>query len=159
VLIVGQRSFKAVADDFDRVFASEDSRSEFLAERFAGYEIFRNVANDPTWRIYQFGFEGELYYARNVVIGDVFGPGRYRDVYARAQDSAALADHLRGIGANGFMINVVREPFSVIEFDERFDDYFEPVIRTNRSVLYRLEAPRAAADQTSRTEHVDDRAV
>jgi hypothetical protein len=138
VLIVAQKSVKAAAHYLDDVFASENARNAFLANRFAGYETFRRIENDPTWRVYQFGFEGELYYARFFIVGDVFGPGRYREVYTRAQDAAALAQHFRSLGLNGFLINLERSPFNEIEFDERFGDHFELVIRTERSALYRL---------------------
>ncbi len=138
IAVVGLR----VAGDVNRfwrlVFTTPPQREAYLSDRFASYDILRAIPADAHWRIYQLGFEGEIYLSPVVLLGDWFGPARYRDVLALAHDSVALAAHLRSLGANGFLINREREPFAGVRFDGVFPRMFEEVGKTPSAELYRL---------------------
>ena len=70
--------------------------------------------------------------------GDWFGPYRYREVLALADDAAALRAHLLSLGRDSLLINRERPPFS--EFNQRFSpsDGFELLYQDERVTLYRI---------------------
>ena len=141
LLIVGAISFSHMRDYASRIPATPEMRDSFLREGLAGYEIFKSLPADSNWRLYQFGFEGELYYSQVFVVGEVFGPGRYRHVYEMASDPAALASWIGSLGLNGFVVNTSRHPFDRVKFGPTFDDHFELVAETRSARLYRIHLP------------------
>ncbi len=130
---------------WDRVLPSDDQRAAYLAKRLGGYDLMRSLGEAPVQTPYQLGFEGEVYYLGRSVRGDWFGPGRYTDTLALTQDAGALSLHLRGLGADGLLVNLAREPFASQTWDPRMPDYFELVGRSDRAVLYRLRDDVEAA--------------
>ena len=116
------------------------ARDAVLRQVLDGYEVFRTMPLDRPWRLYQFGFEGELYYAPVPVVGDWFGPHRYRQVLDRAADPAALAAWLRAEGLNGLVVNANRAPFSTVQFGSGFSDAFDLVLETPTARLYAVRA-------------------
>lgn len=130
---------------WDRVLPSDDQRAAYLAKRLGGYDLMRSFGEAPVQTPYQLGFEGEVYYLGRSVRGDWFGPGRYTDTLALTQDAGALSLHLRGLGADGLLVNLAREPFATQTWDPRMPDYFQLVGRSDRAVLYRLRDDVEAA--------------
>jgi hypothetical protein len=141
LLIFGAISFSHMRDYASRIPATPAMRDAFLRESLAGYEIFKSLPPDSDWRLYQFGFEGELYYSQVFIVGEVFGPGRYRHVYEMASDPAALASWIGSLGLNGFIVNTGRHPFDKVKFGPTFDDHFELVAETRSARLYRIRLP------------------
>jgi hypothetical protein len=120
-----------------RIAATPALRDAFLRERLAGYEIFSSLPAGTDWRLYQLGFEGELYYAPVPTVGDWFGPARYRSAFQKASDPAALASWLRSLGVNGLLVRR-RDPFEKVQSGADFHDHFELVMETRSARLYRL---------------------
>jgi hypothetical protein len=129
-----------------RVLPDEADREAYLSRHFAGYALLRSLKGPEMETLYQLGFEGELYHLGGSVRGDWFGPGRYQDVLALTEDAEALARHLRGLGAEGLLVNRVREPFSAQTWDPELSEHFNLIARSDRAVLYRLRRADSDAD-------------
>lgn len=135
-----------IAKAWGRVLPPGTDRVAFLAKRFGGFALLHSLPGPAISPLYQLGFENELYYLGDSVRGDWFGPGRYHEVLALTEDGGALARHLRGLGAEGLLVNRAREPFSTQPWDPQLLDYFELVAQSERAVLYRLQAASPDAD-------------
>jgi hypothetical protein len=107
---------------------------------FPGYELLSLIDKSTIGRIYQIGLEGELYYIGAPVIGDHFGPARYRDTVKLRSSPDELAEHLRSLGADHLLIDLLRYPngFNIDADDPLFAKYFELVRETPRAALYRI---------------------
>jgi hypothetical protein len=138
LVVVSVNAVGDAAKYWSRVSPSETSRAAFLSERFGGYDLLTSTADKTNGPIYQFGFEGELYYLGNAVRGDWFGPGRYREVIARAHDAAALAEHLKGLGADSLLLNLQRSELPDLPWDAVRSEPFELVAKSHRAALYRI---------------------
>lgn len=140
LILLGTISLSIASKDWKRVMASEQARDIYLSNRLDSYATLRSIPNDGTCRVYQFGFENEIYYSPVPIAGDCFGPGRYRTVFQiiSRQDASMLASHLRSLGLNCFLINRTRAPFKDLQFDPRFAKYFQLIRRNEFSELYRL---------------------
>jgi hypothetical protein len=141
VLLVAACSLTDVRRSAARIAPSQPLRDALLGPELAGYDLFRSLPPGTPWRLYQFGFEGELYYAPVPVVGDWFGPARYRRVFELASDPPALATWLDSLGVNGLLVNTARRPFNAVAFGPRFGEYFELVAETRTACLYRLARP------------------
>jgi hypothetical protein len=119
-----------------RKIPEESERRAFLIRKFGGYELMSSLPDRGSGTIYQLGFEDEIYLLGPDVRGDWFGPGRYRDVLSLTEDAEGLARHLAAIGADGLLINRVREPFSSQVWDPALSTHFHLVRQTDRAVLY-----------------------
>lgn len=131
-------SFNETRKYAERIAANPEQRGIFLSPKLGSYRLFKLLDGDSCWRLYQFGFEGELYYAPMYTEGDWFGRARYRHVFQTASKPEALARWLRGLGVNGFVVNIGRAPFSDIKFGAGFDEYFELVAEVGLARLYRI---------------------
>lgn len=114
------------------------SRVAWLKQHFEGYALLQSLPEGRPEAVYQLGFEGELYYLGPRARGDWFGPGRYSDVMTLSTDARALASHLEGLGADGFLINLGRKPFSDQSWDSAMEQYFELIGQTQAAALYKL---------------------
>ena len=150
LLVVARTALRDTSRAWELVFPEGPERAAYLAQRFPGYALINSLGGAPVQTLYQLGFEGELYHLEGSVRGDWFGPGRYTDVLALAQDGAALARHLRGLGADGLLVNLAREPFSTQSWDPAMEAWLEPLGRSDRAALYRLRpaAEAGAEDPT-----------
>jgi hypothetical protein len=118
--------------------ATTEARDAFLVDHLDGYRLFRTLDPASGMRLYQFGFEGELYYSPVPTVGDWFGPARYRTVSDLAEDPARLAQWLHALGANAIMINSVRSPFRDLRFGAGFAEHFELIGQSDSARLYRV---------------------
>jgi hypothetical protein len=140
VIVAGSTiAFNSARPYWDRIATDSVKREVLLEELFGSYAILRDFGGDEQlWPIYQLGFEGELYHSPVPLIGDWFGPGRYREVLRRASDGSALAEHLRDLGAGGLLVNRQRPGFSKFPQLDLDNKYFALVGRTDHADLYRL---------------------
>ena len=81
--------------------ATPAAREELLARRIPEY---RAVTHAGTGTIYVCGGEQLKYYAKGTLLGDFFGPYAYRHVLAGASDTASIAQSLRRIHAEYFLV-------------------------------------------------------
>lgn len=126
-------------EPWSNIQTTEQDRHHFLAQRLGAYEILLLAARHPEIKIYQLGFENQIYYSVNPIIGDWFGPGRYSDVLAIAGDTVALRQHLQQLGASSLLINKRCQPFSNLHFDAHFRDHFDLLAENETAVLYVLK--------------------
>ena len=138
LLLVAAWSLPEARDAAARIAPTPAQRDALLGPELDGYEMFRALPPGPAWRLYQFGFEGELYYAPVPVVGDWVGAQRYRAVFDLAADPPALAAWLESLGVNGLLVNTRRTPFAAVRFGPGFDAHFELVAETPSARLYRL---------------------
>lgn len=127
---------------WSRIHPEPKERAEYLSQKMPGYKILQTIEDKSNQVIYQFGFENEIYYlgkfSKSSVRGDHFGPGRYSDVIQRANNAYFLAQHLRSLGVNTFLINKAREPFASTHWDPAFFDHFDLLASSEKAAIYRL---------------------
>jgi hypothetical protein len=140
ILIIAYNPLKEVKHIWNyRVFVTDISKMAYLQKTFPAYEFSKFIENDSNYKLYQLGFEDSIYYLPKYTVGDWFGPGRYREVFALAQNASELADYLKNLNINALLINKNREPFRSIQFDYDFQDFFDLVMKTERGELYKLK--------------------
>ena len=110
------------------------------AEQLATPAPARAVPGFANLKLYQLGLENELYLMGEDTAGDWFGPYRYREVLALADDAGALRRHLRALGRDSLLVNRERPPFD--EFSQRasLQPGFDKVYEDRRVTLYRIAA-------------------
>jgi len=112
----------------DRVNSKELSSHQVAS----AYPEFHNL------KLYQLGFENEIYHLPRQVFGDWFGPYRYRDVLALGGDGEATARHLEKIGADSIMVNRTRKRFSNFLLNSELEPGLRKVYEDHAVVLYTL---------------------
>ena len=142
LLIIGV-SMKVVYNKSLLVFPNFPSRDAYLMQKFPGYEIMRSLDAPPEGTVYQYGFENEIYYLGNNVMGDWYGPARYNSIFRLRNNPGGLAGRLNDLGARYFLVNMQRDThyFSETIKDPGFPDHFSLVKQTSRAALYRLGRP------------------
>lgn len=140
VLLVALAFWPQSRKAWDRIAVTHAARDETLAGRLGAYQILRRLAAEPGIGLYQIGFEGQLYYAPRNTVGEHFGKYRYRNVYALANDPAALARHFCSLGLNAMLINDDPRAHRGLQFAPNMADYFELAEQTPTHRLYRLKA-------------------
>jgi hypothetical protein len=117
-----------------RIAATPEARAQFLEKEFAEYKLLDYLKNQNMGRIYQFGFEGLIYYAPKPIWGDHFGPWRYRD--RLGLPTQGLASKLR---SDGFDILLVKSDIAnTLESKKDFDLYFEKILAQQGGNVYRI---------------------
>ncbi|CRI64591.1 conserved membrane hypothetical protein [Thiocapsa sp. KS1] len=139
LLVIGFSYIDDAKLGWGRIAPIAEARDALLRQRFAAYEILSDVDPDAGLRVFQLGFEGEIYYFPVPVIGDWFGPGRYSEVARRLGDGAQLAEYLASMDTNALLINRRHPSFADLALDPDIDRYFTLVRRTDRAELYRLK--------------------
>jgi hypothetical protein len=140
VLVVAASFAPQTIKAWNRIATSQAARDRVMADRLSGYALFRQLAADPTIRLFQVGFEGQIYYLPPHSIGEHFGPGRYRTIHQLASDPARLAAHIQSLGANAIVINDTVDPHRDLRFPPEMSRYFDLVIQTPSARVYRLKA-------------------
>ncbi|SDW64774.1 ArnT family glycosyltransferase [Thiocapsa roseopersicina] len=142
LLIIGFSYIDDAKLAWGRIAPTADARDAVLRQRSAAYEILSDVDPDDGLRVFQLGFEGEIYYFPVPVTGDWFGPGRYSEVARRLGKGAELAGYLASMDTNALLINRRHPSFADLALDPDIDRYFTLVRRTDRVELYRLKDRR-----------------
>jgi 4-amino-4-deoxy-L-arabinose transferase-like glycosyltransferase len=102
------------------------ARERYLEHQLRGYASLAalNRAHPEGYRAYGLRTERLAYFADGTLLGDWFGPARFRDVFARLGDPASLALHLRGLGAEYLIVPVSELPaerLTAPDYAARFD--------------------------------------
>ncbi len=138
VLVLGFNYVHDAKRFWGRIAPDAEARDTLLRKWSAAYEILADVDQPNELRLFQLGFEGEIYHFPTPVIGDWFGPGRYSEVIRRMGDGAELARYLAEINTNALLINRSTPPFADMVLDANIDRYLTLIARTDRAELYRL---------------------
>lgn len=133
-------------DISELVLPNSIEHMSLISETYPGFELLNSLDEQLYGTLYQLGFEDEIYYLGTPILGDHFGKARYMDVLQYLGDSAALSGHLRSLGVNYLMINLVRnaEGNHRVSSAPNFNEYFEKISDTPRAVLYRLKRAESA---------------
>ncbi len=151
LLIIGFGYIDDAKLAWGRIAPTAEARDALLRQRSAAYEILSDVDPDEGLRVFQLGFEGEIYYFPVPVTGDWFGPGRYSEVARRLGDGAELADYLASMDTNALLINRRHPFFADLALDPDIDRYFTLVRRTDRAELLPLEGSALRPPRRSRS--------
>lgn len=108
------------------------TREASLAKRIPEY---RAVVRAGTGTIYVCGGEQLKYYAKGRLLGDFFGPYSYDRVLGTAKDTASIADRLRRIDAEYFLVakRVCPPPLATGGMDLVYSDTGAQLWRVQRS--------------------------
>jgi hypothetical protein len=131
----------------------QSSDSQWLAtlERRPGYQLYSS-ANTliPAYgdHIVQVGFENGVYFFHGTVIGDWFGPGRYRQMLKCDASGCGVIDPVQMIeimdrlGAKMLMVSTARYS----NFDPRvYEPYFDTLAVASDGLLMAIKEPRTSA--------------
>lgn len=128
---------------WDRIAVDQAERDQVMAPRLTAYSVLRDLAREPSTRLVQIGFEGQLYYAPPGTVGDHFGRYRYRTIYGMAGQPAVLANWFRAHGFNTLLINDAPNAHAGLRFPESMAEHFDLVQQTEHYRLYRLRGSSA----------------
>jgi hypothetical protein len=67
----------SLSKKWDDVPATSELRNKFVARQVKSSDVASEIHLQPSERVLQFGYEGEIYYLPRAVIGDSFGSARY----------------------------------------------------------------------------------
>ncbi len=136
VALLGAAVAVSSIKEWGRIEVDDADRAAFLKTHIASFEIGEYLKQHPEYRLVQIGLESNLYYLPEGTIGDVFGPGRYRDFYGLS--SADLANRLKWFHANAILLS--KQSVEAKKITERpdFQNYFVPIKRTEKADLYRI---------------------
>jgi hypothetical protein len=113
-------------------------KAAYLASHIASYQIGQYLALHPDCRLLQLGLESDLYYLPPQTIGDIFGPGRYRNFFG--VPAKTLASRARALGANTLLLSKER-PYQELASLPDFPVYFRPIKDSPGAALYSIEKP------------------
>jgi hypothetical protein len=138
IAVIAAVLVRTIGGKWDEICFSQACVDRVHAQRFASPAAASAVPGFANLKLYQLGLENELYLMGDDTAGDWFGPYRYREVLALADDAAALRTHLRELGRDSLLINRERPPFS--EFSQQFSpsDGFAKLHQDQRVTLYRI---------------------
>ena len=119
----------------------------FLADHNKGYELMQYANRHPELKglpIYQLGFENAVYFYDGVIMGDWFGPARYRQMYIEDPDTEkrilkapeVIKEKILSLKAKAIVINHNR--FSNYN-RQAFAQYFRLVKENRFGALYFLK--------------------
>lgn len=120
---------------------AEDRRA-YLLERVAPYEAldYLNAQCGADHSVYALQQESAAYHSEGRFLGDHLGPWRFSLVEAKLDDAAALAQVLRGMKADYFLLD--RGHAEVLEGDDRFRQLFPMAWRSRAFAIYRVPGGR-----------------
>ena len=124
--------------EWKTIQTNAEGRSAFLQSHIKSFEIGEFLKEHSAYRVVQIDLESDLYYLPPNTIGDVFGPGRYRDFDGLS--SRDLARRLQFLKANAIVLPAKKSHLSqrIVEAKD-FSDYFVPIKKTPGAELYGLK--------------------
>jgi hypothetical protein len=123
----------------DPLPVTKQMRDDYLTPRVRAFHLLQIANKTPSLNIYQIGFEDSFYFAEGKMIGDHFGPARYRIVLDILPQSKKLHATLSSMDIQLFLVDK-GERFTM-DFDSSFHDYFKLIAEDLHGKLYRLKRP------------------
>lgn len=121
-----------------RISWSEENIHEVYKRDSGLYEIL-SVAELPVkTRLYQLGYEGEIFYSPVTLYGDWFGPYRYREFLKIKNNPEAMSAYLKERQLDGIVVNNDL-PYSNLKKFEAAEKFFILKDKTERASLYLLK--------------------
>jgi 4-amino-4-deoxy-L-arabinose transferase-like glycosyltransferase len=116
--------------------AQRDAYLTVYRPSYPAYQ-FLNKRAGTNYVLYALLDEDMVYFANGQFMGDWFGPARFADVLSRLDSGQALYQHLRGLGADYFLVNSNRLD-ELVPRDEVFTAKFKKVFSRNGVTVYEL---------------------
>lgn len=117
---------------------TKEMRDNYFSKNVKAFDLLQIANQTPSLNIYQIGFEDSFYFAEGKMIGDHFGPARYRIVMDVLSHSKQLHDTLKSMNIQLFLMN--KGAGFTMDFDSSFADYFELIAEDYHGKLYRLKS-------------------
>jgi 4-amino-4-deoxy-L-arabinose transferase-like glycosyltransferase len=140
VALVAAVLVRTISAKWDEICFTAACVDRVHAEQLATPAPASAVPGFANLKLYQLGLENELYLMGEDTAGDWFGPYRYREVLALADDAGALRRHLRALGRDSLLVNRERPPFDEFSRRASLHPLFEKVYEDQRVTLYRIAA-------------------
>jgi len=103
------------------------------------WPVVRTVEAYPNLQVYQYGLENELYFLGGNSAGDWFGFYRYRNIWDRINDPAAISGYLQQLGRDSILVNRSRHPFSEFPATAALADHFDVLYEDESVALYQVK--------------------
>jgi len=123
----------------DTLPVTKQMRDSYLSKRVRAFNLLQIANKTPSLNIYQIGFEDSFYFAEGKMIGDHFGPARYRIVLDILPHSKKLHASLSSMDIQLFLMD--KGGRFIMDFDSSFHDYFKLIAEDHHGKLYRLKRP------------------
>ena len=114
---------------------TNDVKESILKNKLDGYAAI-NYSNKIQSNVYQFRMEHSIYYFKNKVYGEVFGPWRYSDYLDL--DPPILYKKLLNDDIRTLVVSNLVEPSELYGI-ENFEDFFDQVFEENGFKVYKLK--------------------
>jgi hypothetical protein len=124
----------------DPLPVTKQMRDDYLSKKVRAFNLLQIANKTPLLNIYQIGFEDSFYFAEGKMIGDYFGPARYRIILDVLSNSKKLHATLSSMDIQLFLMDK-GERFTM-DIDSSFHNYFELIAEDHHGKLYRLKRPR-----------------
>ena len=123
----------------DPLPVTKKMRNNYFSKNVKAFNLLQIANKTPSFNIYQIGFEDSFYFAEGKMIGDHFGPARYRIVLDFLSHGKQLHDTLKSMHIQLFLMN--KGAGFTTDFDSSFSDYFELIAEDSHGKLYQLKSP------------------
>lgn len=120
-----------------RIRWNEKDISDVYKRDFELYELLEKVDLPKETRLYQLGFENQIFLSNYFLAGDWFGPNRYKDFLRLKSNPEAMSEFLKDRKLDGFVINNTKS-YTKLDTSVAFEDFFILKEKTARSSLYLL---------------------
>jgi hypothetical protein len=123
----------------DPLPVTKQMRDDYLSKKVRAFHLLQIANKTPFLNIYQIGFEDSFYFVEGKMIGDHFGPARYKIVLDVLPHSKKLHATLSSMDIQ-LLLMQKGERFTM-DIDSSFHDYFELIAEDYHGKLYRLKRP------------------
>jgi len=124
----------------DSLPVTKQMRDDYLSNYVRAFNLLQIANRTPSLNIYQLGFEDSYYFAEGKMIGDHFGPARYRIVLDIHNNSKKLHATLSSMDIQLFLI--AEAAWFTMHLDSSFQNYFELIAEDHHGKLFRLKRPQ-----------------
>lgn len=125
---------KEIKSKWMEVYINEKAGANILRNKVDGYALIEKIRGKITPKSYQWGLENTIYYLRQPVYGDHFGPWRYRDL--NGLTSAQLWKHLQSQDFSTLLVHV--NTVYGLESKPEFFQYFSVIADGQGSKAYSI---------------------
>jgi len=129
---------RSVANSWETVCFTRECVDRVHALRLASFAATREVPGFGQLKLYQYGLENERYILGDHVVGDWFGPYRYRRIIEASGDAVAVRQELRRMGLDSILVNRRRAPFNKLGANGSLAPVFEKLYEDDNVALYRI---------------------
>lgn len=121
---------------------TQEQRSLYLERHLITYQAYEylNGLRDADYRLYALYDESMAFFAKGIFMGDWFGPARYESIVGKLNDSKAVYEQLRALGATHFLVYLNRTEVPKVHLpeDQFFQSHFKLIYADANVRLFEL---------------------